>query len=123
MGLRSVDSEKPDKVLVFDEAGRATLEGIVDTTPVPTGLHLKLTGNKLLVRWPAATDRAEEGSWYWLASRQHLKTAVDADLFLISRPASASPAVGYYAKHNAQQKAVIEGAFGALVKQRNNSQE
>ena len=29
-------------------------------------------------------------------------------------PAAASPAVGYYAKHNAQQKAVIENAFGEI---------
>ena len=58
-----------------------------------------------------------QGCWYWLASRQHLKSTVDAELFLISRPASASPAVGYYAKHNAQQKAVIEGAFGPMTKQ------
>ena len=25
-----------------------------------------------------------------------------------------SPAVGYYSKHNAQQKALIEGAFGKM---------
>ncbi len=30
------------------------------------------------------------------------------------RPASASPAVGYYAKHYEQQKALVEGAFGRL---------
>ena len=30
------------------------------------------------------------------------------------RPASASPAVGYYAKHYEQLKALIEGAFGRL---------
>ena len=30
------------------------------------------------------------------------------------RPASASPAVGYYAKHNEQQKALIETAFSKL---------
>jgi 2-oxoglutarate dehydrogenase E1 component len=30
------------------------------------------------------------------------------------RPASASPAVGYYAKHNEQQKALLEAAFGKL---------
>jgi 2-oxoglutarate dehydrogenase E1 component len=56
------------------------------------------------------------GMWYWFASRQHLVRAVDSsqELFLVSRPASASPAVGYYTKHNAQQKAVIEGAFGPL---------
>ncbi|MDB5800361.1 MAG: sucA [Rhodocyclales bacterium] len=57
-----------------------------------------------------------QGSWYWFASRQHLAKCLreDQELYLIARPASASPAVGYSAKHNAQQKAVIEGAFGPL---------
>ena len=31
---------------------------------------------------------------------------------LVSRPASPSPAVGYYSKHNAQHKALIESALG-----------
>jgi 2-oxoglutarate dehydrogenase E1 component len=30
------------------------------------------------------------------------------------RPASASPAVGYYAKHNEQQKALLDQAFAKL---------
>ena len=30
------------------------------------------------------------------------------------RPASASPAVGYYAKHYEQLKALLEGAVGRL---------
>ncbi|HEX5127631.1 MAG TPA: 2-oxoglutarate dehydrogenase E1 component [Rhodocyclaceae bacterium] len=57
-----------------------------------------------------------QGSWYWFASRNHLARSLGKHhvLHLISRPASASPAVGYYAKHNAQQKAVVEGAFGPL---------
>ncbi len=57
-----------------------------------------------------------QGMWYWFVSRQHLVRSVGSgqQLFLVSRPASASPAVGYYTKHNAQQKAVIEGAFGEL---------
>jgi 2-oxoglutarate dehydrogenase E1 component len=77
-----------------------------------------------LAKWPkikevvwCQEEPRNQGCWYWLASRQHLKSTVDAELFLISRPASASPAVGYYAKHNAQQKAVIEGAFGPMTKQ------
>jgi 2-oxoglutarate dehydrogenase E1 component len=58
-----------------------------------------------------------QGSWYWFASRQHLVNVLGSKqkLYLVSRPASASPAVGYYAKHNAQQKAVIENAFGPLA--------
>lgn len=57
-----------------------------------------------------------QGAWYWILSRQHLARSLREEdkLFLVARPASASPAVGYYAKHNAQQKAVIEGAFGKL---------
>ncbi len=57
-----------------------------------------------------------QGMWYWFLSRQHLVQAVveGQKLFLVSRPASASPAVGYYTKHVAQQKTVVEGAFAPL---------
>jgi 2-oxoglutarate dehydrogenase E1 component len=57
-----------------------------------------------------------QGMWYYFVSRQFLSKEVGSnqELFLVARPASASPAVGYYTKHNAQQKAVVEGAFGPL---------
>ena len=56
-----------------------------------------------------------QGAWYWLASRQHLvKLDSSRTLLLVSRPASASPAVGYMSKHTLQQKAVIEGAFAPI---------
>ncbi len=57
-----------------------------------------------------------QGVWYWLASRHHLDNALGdkRKFLLVARPAAASPAVGYYAKHNAQQKAVIENAFGEI---------
>jgi 2-oxoglutarate dehydrogenase E1 component len=76
-----------------------------------------------LAKWPKAKELVwvqeeprNQGAWYWLASRHHIDHSVASGqaLFLVSRPASASPAVGYYAKHNAQQKAVIEGAFDKL---------
>jgi 2-oxoglutarate dehydrogenase E1 component len=76
-----------------------------------------------LAKWPKAKELVwcqeeprNQGAWYWLASRHHIdQTGTNGQgLFLVSRPESASPAVGYYAKHNAQQKAVIEGAFGKL---------
>ncbi|PTD97175.1 2-oxoglutarate dehydrogenase E1 component [Pseudothauera lacus] len=58
-----------------------------------------------------------QGAWYWLASRQHLVNVLGPKrkLLLVSRPAAASPAVGYYAKHNQQQKEVIEHAFGPIT--------
>jgi 2-oxoglutarate dehydrogenase E1 component len=56
-----------------------------------------------------------QGMWYWLISRQHLDNVVSKrKLLLVARPAAASPAVGYYSKHNAQQKAVVENAFGEI---------
>jgi 2-oxoglutarate dehydrogenase E1 component len=76
-----------------------------------------------LAKWPKAKELVwcqeeprNQGCWYWLASRHHLVRSRSSgqEMFLVSRPASASPAVGYYAKHNAQQKAVIEGAFDKL---------
>jgi 2-oxoglutarate dehydrogenase E1 component len=79
--------------------------------------------NAEMTKWPKVKEVVwvqeeprNQGAWYWLASRHHLvrSTGKEQELFLVSRPASASPAVGYYAKHNIQQKAVIEGAFAKL---------
>ncbi len=76
-----------------------------------------------LAKYPNAKDVVwcqeeprNQGAWYWIASRQHLARSMGNkhSLHLVSRPASASPAVGYYAVHNAQQREVVEGAFGPL---------
>ena len=57
-----------------------------------------------------------QGAWYWIASRQHLDRSLTKKqhLLLVSRPASPSPAVGSLSKHNAQKKALIESALGAI---------
>ena len=57
-----------------------------------------------------------QGAWYWIASRHHLDSAIGEKrrLLLVSRPASPSPAVGYLAKHNEQQKALVESALGKI---------
>ncbi|MQY50254.1 2-oxoglutarate dehydrogenase E1 component [Rhodocyclus tenuis] len=76
-----------------------------------------------LARYPNASEVVwcqeeprNQGAWYWMASRQHLSHSLSENqrLLLVSRPASASPAVGYLAKHNAQQKAVIDSALGEI---------
>ena len=76
-----------------------------------------------LAKYPKATEIVwaqdeprNQGAWYWLASRQHLVRSVGPKhhLLLVSRPASASPAVGYAAKHNLQQKNLIESALGKI---------
>jgi 2-oxoglutarate dehydrogenase E1 component len=52
-----------------------------------------------------------QGAWYRL--RAYLRADIDAKKVLAyaGRSISASPAVGYAAKHNAEQKKLIEDAF------------
>ncbi len=76
-----------------------------------------------LAKYPKATEIVwcqeeprNQGAWYWIASRNHLESEIGnkRKLLLVSRPASPSPAVGYLAKHNEQQKALIESALGKI---------
>ncbi len=72
-----------------------------------------------LKKYPHATEIVwcqdepqNQGAWFQI---QHnlLENLDDTQkLSYAGRPASASPAVGYYAKHNEQQKALIQSAFG-----------
>ena len=76
-----------------------------------------------MAKYPKATEIVwcqeeprNQGAWYWIASRNHLSRSLSSkqQLLLVSRPASPSPAVGYYSKHNAQQKSLIESALGEI---------
>ncbi|MDR0528038.1 MAG: 2-oxoglutarate dehydrogenase E1 component [Zoogloeaceae bacterium] len=76
-----------------------------------------------LARYPNAREIVwcqeeprNQGAWYWFSSRQHLARSVGEHqrLLLVSRPASASPAAGYLAKHNAQLKALTASALGKI---------
>ncbi|MER2541455.1 MAG: 2-oxoglutarate dehydrogenase E1 component [Azonexus sp.] len=78
---------------------------------------------KEMAKYPKATEIVwcqeeprNQGAWYWIASRHHLDTqlGVKQKMLLVSRPASSSPAVGYLAKHNEQQKALVESALGKI---------
>jgi 2-oxoglutarate dehydrogenase E1 component len=53
-----------------------------------------------------------QGAWFYI--QHHLSEALkdEQTLTYAGRPASASPAVGYYDKHYAQQKELIATAFG-----------
>ncbi|WP_291995599.1 2-oxoglutarate dehydrogenase E1 component [Candidatus Accumulibacter sp. ACC003] len=79
--------------------------------------------NEEMAKYPKATEIVwcqdeprNQGPWYWIASRQHLSRQLNdkQHLLLVSRPAAASPAVGYASKHNAQQKALIDSALGEI---------
>ena len=55
-----------------------------------------------------------QGAWFY-AQHHLLENMSDGQkLGYAGRAASASPAVGYYAKHNEQQKALVDAAFAKL---------
>ena len=75
--------------------------------------EMKKYDNATEVVW-VQDEPQNQGPWFYI--EHHLKEGMKEGqkLAYSGRPASASPAVGYYAKHYEQQKALIEGAFGRL---------
>ncbi len=59
----------------------------------------------------AQEEPMNQGAWY--QTQHHLRECLSArqQLFYAGRPASASPAVGYAAKHQEQQQALVEAAL------------
>ncbi|NUA26177.1 2-oxoglutarate dehydrogenase E1 component [Cupriavidus basilensis] len=55
-----------------------------------------------------------QGAWFFVQHFIMENMAEGQKLGYAGRPASASPAVGYYAKHNEQQKALLDAAFSKL---------
>lgn len=55
-----------------------------------------------------------QGYWFQIQHNLLENMSEGQKLGYAGRPASASPAVGYYAKHNEQQKALLDAAFGKL---------
>jgi len=55
-----------------------------------------------------------QGAWFYVQHHLFENMRPGQKLAYAGRPASASPAVGYMAKHQEQQKALIEQAFGKL---------
>jgi len=55
-----------------------------------------------------------QGAWFFVQHYIMESMTEGQKLGYAGRPASASPAVGYYAKHNEQQKALLDQAFSKL---------
>ncbi|WP_427310074.1 2-oxoglutarate dehydrogenase E1 component [Cupriavidus sp. H39] len=75
--------------------------------------ELKKYPNANEILW-CQDEPQNQGAWFFV---QHyiMENMTDGQkLGYAGRPASASPAVGYYAKHNEQQKALLEAAFAKL---------
>ena len=74
-------------------------------------------------RYPAATAVAwaqdepqNQGAWFYIQHHINELLKDGQKLSYAGRPASASPAVGYYDKHYAQLKDLLNAAFGSEVK-------
>jgi 2-oxoglutarate dehydrogenase E1 component len=72
-----------------------------------------------LRKYPKATEVVwvqdepqNQGSWFYVQHHLYQNMSAGQKLGYAGRPASASPAVGYLAKHQEQQKALVEQAFG-----------
>ncbi len=63
------------------------------------------------VMW-AQDEPQNQGAWFQIQHNLLENLEESQKLGYAGRPASASPAVGYYAKHIEQQKALIQAAFG-----------
>ncbi len=74
-----------------------------------------------LKKYPGATEilwcqdePQNQGAWFFVQHYIMENMTEGQKLGYAGRPASASPAVGYYAKHNEQQKALLDAAFSKL---------
>ncbi|ESJ10518.1 2-oxoglutarate dehydrogenase E1 component [Cupriavidus gilardii] len=74
-----------------------------------------------LKKYPNATEIVwcqdepqNQGAWFFVQHYIMENMTEGQKLGYAGRPASASPAVGYYAKHNEQQKALLDAAFSKL---------
>jgi 2-oxoglutarate dehydrogenase E1 component len=72
-----------------------------------------------LRRFPNATnvvwcqdEPQNQGAWFFVQHHIQLALKAPQKLSYAGRPASASPAVGYYDKHYAQQKELVDAALG-----------
>jgi 2-oxoglutarate dehydrogenase E1 component len=75
--------------------------------------ELKKYPNLAEVVW-CQDEPQNQGAWFFVQHFIMENMTEGHKLGYAGRPASASPAVGYYAKHNEQQKALIDAAFGKL---------
>jgi 2-oxoglutarate dehydrogenase E1 component len=72
--------------------------------------QMKRYGNAKSVLW-AQEEPGNQGAWHRIQHYLHRNMRDDQDLRYALRPSSASPAAGYLAKHNEQQKEIIDAAL------------
>jgi 2-oxoglutarate dehydrogenase E1 component len=75
--------------------------------------ELKKYPNAAEIVW-CQDEPQNQGPWFYVQHHVLENMTEGQKLAYAGRPASASPAVGYYAKHIEQQKALIDAAFAKL---------
>ena len=75
--------------------------------------EMKRYPNASQVVW-CQEEPQNQGAWYQTRHYFIENMREDQKLLYAGRASSASPAVGYYAKHQEQQKALVEAALGKL---------
>lgn len=125
-----IDAKKVKRVLVcsgkvyFDLVNARKERGQNDTAiirveqlyPFPHkafAAELKKFPNLSEVVW-AQDEPQNQGPWFQIQHNIFENMEQGQKLAYVGRPASAAPAVGYYDKHYAQQKALLDGAFAKL---------
>ena len=73
--------------------------------------EMKRYPNAAEVVW-CQEEPQNQGAWYQTAHYFRENMRDDQKLYYAGRPASASPATGYVARHNERQKQLVEQAFG-----------
>jgi len=73
--------------------------------------EMKRYSNASEVVW-CQEEPQNQGAWYQTAHYFRENMRDDQKLYYAGRPASASPATGYVARHNERQKQLVEQAFG-----------
>jgi 2-oxoglutarate dehydrogenase E1 component len=73
--------------------------------------EMKRYPNAAQVVW-CQEEPQNQGAWYQTRHYFAENMREDQKLLYAGRPSSASPAVGYYAKHQEQQKALVAAALG-----------
>ena len=126
----AIDAKKVKRVIAcsgkvyFDLVGARKTRGQLDTAiirveqlyPFPHksfAAELKKFPNATEVVW-AQDEPQNQGAWFQIQHNLFENMESGQRLAYAGRPASAAPAVGYYDKHYAQQKDLLETAFSKL---------
>ncbi|WP_042886430.1 2-oxoglutarate dehydrogenase E1 component [Cupriavidus necator] len=98
------------------EANDAAIIRLEQLYPFPhkaVAAELKKYPNATEIVW-CQDEPQNQGAWFFVQHYIMENMTEGQKLGYAGRPASASPAVGYYAKHNEQQKALLDAAFAKL---------